>query len=760
MPQAMRYGWWLARVLLLLVIGGGSLPAGDGAVSGPIAAAPPSAAWIDPLVQATTRHGGATDFVVLLRDQADLHAAYPLADSAARGWYVYRTLRDHAARTQAGLRAFLAAQHAPYQAFWAANMLVVHGDRALVDALAARADVGMIEASGHLREVLVPSGVAPGAVTAPATVEWGVQSVNAPAVWALGYTGQGIVIGSLDSGVRWTHGALQAQYRGWNGTTADHNYQWWDAIHSGGGACGPNSGAPCDDLGHGSHTAGTAVGDDGAGNQIGVAPGARWMGCRALNQGTGTPASYSECFQFFLAPTDLSGQNPNPALRPDVVLAAWYCSPSEGCAANTLDIILANVQAAGIFVVASANSTGPGCGSMTDPPAIAPTAFTIGAIDANNALAGFSGRGPVTVDGSNRLKPDLVAPGIAVRSATNGGDSSYAIYQGTAMAAPHVAGAVALLWSAQPQLVRAITETRQILQNSANPEVIVSPPQTCGGIPSDQVPNHSFGYGRVDALAAVLAAGAATPSPTVSPTPAPVPPSSTATAAPATTTATPCLVAYNDVGPAHPFYAAIRCLACRVIVGGYPCGGPGEPCPGAYFRPNTNVTRGQTAKIISSSAALSDPVPITAQTFADVPPSSTFWLWVERLTGRGIIGGYPCGGPGEPCVAPANRPYFRPNNPVTRGQLAKITSGAAGWTETPTAQTFADSPPGSTFYLYVERIAGRSVVAGYPCGLPGEPCIPPGNRPYYRPHNNATRGQMSKIAASAFYPNCQTPTRR
>jgi hypothetical protein len=225
--------------------------------------------------------------------------------------------------------------------------------------------------------------------------------------------------------------------------------------------------------------------------------------------------------------------------------------------------------------------------------------------------------------------------------------------------------------------------------------------------------------------------------------------------------ATPCPVQFNDVPATQTFYAAIRCLACLGIVNGYPCGGPGEPCPGAYYRPNNNVTRGQVSKIVSGAAGFADPVPSTQQTFQDVAPGSTFHEYIERLASRGIIGGYPCGGPGEPCIGPANRPYFRPNNNVTRGQLSKIVAGAAGWTETPTAQTFEDVAPGSTFYLYVQRIASRGIVSGYPCGSNAfEPCVPPGNRPYFRPNNNATRGQMAKIAAAAFFPTCVTPARR
>ncbi len=254
--------------------------------------------------------------------------------------------------------------------------------------------------------------------------------------------------------------------------------------------------------------------------------------------------------------------------------------------------------------------------------------------------------------------------------------------------------------------------------------------------------------------------GGPTNTPTVPPT-ATVPPTSAASST-ATVTATPttCPVQFVDVPVGSTFYDFVRCLACRGIVGGYPCGGPGEPCPGNYYRPNNNVTRGQTAKIVSESAGFAEVIPSTQQTFEDVAPGSTFALWVERLAGRGIIGGYPCGGPFEPCVSPTNRPYFRPNNNVTRGQLSKITSGAAGWTETPTGQTFEDVAVGSTFYVYIERMASRGIISGYPCGGPFEPCVAPANRPYFRPNNNATRGQMSKIAATAFFPNCATPARR
>ena len=464
-------------------------------------------AKIAPEVLGETTEGKTASVVIFLADQADLSAAYNMKDQDARGWFVFNTLTEHAARTQSDLQALLKARGVSFQSYWAANMLIATADRTLVELIAARADVAHIDSNKPSRwiedPVVASSDLAP---SSPAAVEWGVQNVNAPAVWGQGYTGQGIVIGDQDTGVRWTHAALKNQYRGWNGSSADHNYNWHDAIHSGGGSCGPNTTAPCDDNGHGTHTTGTTSGSDGGSNQIGVAPGARWIGCRNMNQGMGTPATYTECFQFMIAPTDLSGQNPNPALRPHVLSNSWTCTASEGCTTRAeLETIINNTQAAGIFVDVAAGNAGPACSTVQEPPAIYREAFSVGAIDINNALASFSSRGPSTYYTPNLLKPNISAPGVNVRSATNSSDTSYANFSGTSMATPHVAGVVALLWSARPQLVRDISMTKSILQNTANPGVTLSTPQTCGGIASTQIPNNSFGYGRVDALAAVSA---------------------------------------------------------------------------------------------------------------------------------------------------------------------------------------------------------------------------------------------------------------
>jgi serine protease AprX len=474
---------------------------------------------IGPRVLSATAGGQTTPIVILLSDQADVNAAYSINDQDARGWFVYNTLTAHATRTQAGLKEYLNSQGAAFQSFWAANMISTTANRQLVEALAARPDVARVDSNTPTRWIEEPevekSGVAASNPDSTEAVEWGVQNVNAPALWALGFTGQNIVIGGLDTGIRWSHNVLKPKYRGWNGSVADHNYNWRDAIHSGGGDCGPNTLAPCDDSGHGTHTVGTVIGDDGGGNQVGVAPGARWIGCRNMDQGAGTPATYTECFQFAIAPTDLAGNNPNPALRPHVLNNSWTCPASEGCVTRAeLETIVNNTQAAGIFVAVSAGNAGPACSTISDPASIYALSFSVGATDINNALAGFSSRGPSTFYTPNLLKPNISAPGVNVRSATRSSDIAFSSLSGTSMAAPHVAGVVALLWSARPHLVRNIAATKALLQNTANPQVTLTL-QTCGGISSSQIPNNSFGYGRVDALAAFNASAPVTVSGTV-----------------------------------------------------------------------------------------------------------------------------------------------------------------------------------------------------------------------------------------------------
>lgn len=347
--------------------------------------------------------------------------------------------------------------------------------------------------------------------------------------------------------------------------------------------------------------------------------------------------------------------------------------------------------------------------------------------------------------------PNQGATQTAIASMTAGAGSATPVATSTPNSATQtaIASQTAGAGSATP----AATST----PNSATQTAIAS--QTAGAGTHTPVPTSTANSATQTAIASQTAgAGSATPGSTETSTP-----EATVTLGSPTATPTHCPIEFADVPPDHGFYAYIRCMVCRGIINGYPCGGPGEPCNSEnqpYFRSGNNVTRAQTAKMASNSAGFNDEVPADQQTFQDVPPSSTFWPFVERLVMRGYIDGYDCGGPGEPCIPPANRRYFRPGSFILRGQISKIVSNSAGFEDVipPNQQTFQDVPSTDTFWVWVERLSSRGVMQGYACDTPqGGPCVPPGNLPYFFAYNPATRGQTAKIISNTFFPNCYTP---
>jgi subtilisin family serine protease len=318
-------------------------------------------------------------------------------------------------------------------------------------------------------------------------VQWNLTLIGADRVWEeFGVRGEGIVVGESDSGVQGDHPELEDGYRGQASNSDDYN--WFDPWYG--------TSEPTDWGGHGTHTLGSVVG-----NRVGVAPDAEWIGCVNLARNLGNPALYLDCLQFMFAPFPQGGDplaDGDPQRGAHVLNNSWGCPEIEGCDPTSLRPAVQALRDAGIFVVASAGNDGlAGCSTIEDPIALYDDVFTVGAADSGRTLAEFSSRGPVQVDGSGRLKPDIIAPGVQVLSAFP--NSTYAIHDGTSMAGPHVAGVVALMWSANPDLIGDIERTEQILISTTQPAF--APYEPCGA--AGETPNNLTGYGMVDAYAAV-----------------------------------------------------------------------------------------------------------------------------------------------------------------------------------------------------------------------------------------------------------------
>lgn len=436
---------------------------------------------LDPGLRRTLAASGEASFFVVLEERAPLDAATSIRDWRARGRFAYETLRRTAAASQAPVLAELAKLGVPHRAFFIANVVHVTGSLAVAERLATLPGIErLVEERVHPLPPLEPGAAVPSA----GGVEWNVARVGADRMWDLGITGQGIVVGSIDTGVDFQHPALVRQYRGNTGAGFAHDYDWWDPA----GAC-PGQ-RPCDPDGHGTHTTGTIVGGDGPGplpNDVGVAPGATWIAAKACDFFSCSDSLLLSAAEFMLAPTDLAGNDPDPDRRPHVVNNSWGGGVFDPF---FLEAVRA-WRAAGIFPVFANGNAGPFC-QTTGSPADYPESFSVGATDVADRIAEFSSRGASLL---GPVKPNISAPGVGVRSSVPGG--GYLVAEGTSMAAPHVTGAVALLWSANPALRRDVERTALALESTAQDLIDT----TCGGAP-DGDPNNVYGEGRLDVVAA------------------------------------------------------------------------------------------------------------------------------------------------------------------------------------------------------------------------------------------------------------------
>lgn len=425
--------------------------------------------------------------LIILKDQIDVSSAQTIQDYAARRQFVYQNLTDHAQASQAEIRQVLERFRVPYTPYYLLNAIETSDNPILRLYMQSRSDVDRILDSPRMRPLpeYEQESFMAGDTSVPEEIPWNLRMIHADQVWQeLGVTGLGIIIGQSDSGVQGDHPDLSAQYRGKDGV---HDFNWLDPWFS--------SPTPIDLGGHGTHTLGTALG-----KRTGVAPDAEWIACVNLARNLGNPALYLDCMQFMLAPFPQGGDaftQADPNLGAHVLNNSWGCPEFEGCDAQIFLPSVKALQAAGIFVVAGAGNDGPACSTVNSPLPVYEEVFAVGAIDWNGGLAVFSSLGPVTSDGSQRIKPDLVAPGVDILSTLPG--STYGAFSGTSMASPHVAGVVALLWSANPALIGDIETTWQILVDTAQPYSGTLP--ACSG--ADQLPSTAVGYGVLDAYAAV-----------------------------------------------------------------------------------------------------------------------------------------------------------------------------------------------------------------------------------------------------------------
>ncbi|TMW69564.1 hypothetical protein Poli38472_001720 [Pythium oligandrum] len=443
---------------------------------------------VDPAVHRTLRQQGTVNLIVTMKAGTDsVLNSVQESEFATRGQRIaslVEELESHSKATQSPVDALLSKEagteqplFAASETFWISNQKYIK--EASPDLLAKLIAMPEIQ---EIREELVlplPKVTATAANTTeirPLANEWGVTKVGAPTVWATGNTGQGVVVGHIDSGVRYTHTALKSSFR-------NDGFSWYDPY--------TRKTTPTDEDGHGTHTLGSIVGSGG----VGVAPGAKWISCRGCDPEGCTESALLSCAQFMTCPTNPAGSSKDCSKAPDLVSNSW-----GGGQGDTFYNSAVNAwRSAGIVPIFANGNEGPSC-STSSSPGDSANVIAVGATDSSDGLAYFSSKGP-SVNGV--LKPEVSAPGYNVRSASKAGDSSYELMSGTSMATPHVAGVVALLLSAKPSL--SVTQVRSALIQGVDTTTLKSTGYRCGSTTDGKFPNNMYGYGRVNAVKVIAA---------------------------------------------------------------------------------------------------------------------------------------------------------------------------------------------------------------------------------------------------------------
>ncbi|MDG5473224.1 S8 family serine peptidase [Jeotgalibacillus sp. ET6] len=435
-------------------------------------------------------------FLVRMKEQVDTASIAKEADKAAvkskltpskaqltKRSLIVNELRSTAKVSQERVLDLLQKQESKgnakdIQSFYIVNGLAVTASKEVMEKIALLPEVASIDPN-EIRAVIDTETAAPENQTE--AVEWGVDQIGAPAVWEQGIDGAGIVVASIDTGAQWDHPALKEQYRGFNNGEVSHEYNWFDPVNG--------SATPVDPDGHGTHVTGTMTGtepDDV--NQVGVAPGAKWISANAFGPLGGEDIHLLQAGEWILAPTDAEG-NPNPAMAPDIVNNSWGGGPGLDEWYRPMVQAWRAAEIIPVFAAGNTREGNPGGPGSVSAPGNYPESFAVGATDINQNLASFSLQGPSPY---GTQKPDVSAPGVSIRSSVPGG--SYGNYNGTSMAAPHVAGAAALVLQANSSL--SIDDVEDLLMDTATPRTNAQYPTA---------PNNGFGDGIINVFDAVSA---------------------------------------------------------------------------------------------------------------------------------------------------------------------------------------------------------------------------------------------------------------
>ncbi|WP_324824024.1 S8 family serine peptidase [Sinanaerobacter sp. ZZT-01] len=438
------------------------------------------------------------NYIIKLKEQGDLQTASEKAagislfakDTPQKAKirihnYVLNELIDTAEETQDSLLTYIERQKEigtirSYESFYIVNAISVCSTEEVMQEIAKRTDVEkVVQDQTYTLNYIIPeeADISMQALEDSMGIPWNLSNINAEQAWDEGYTGNGIVVANMDSGVDYTHPALSESWRGNDSDLTE--YSWFDSVNQ--------TSVPTDGDGHGTHVMGTMVGElENGTNKIGVAPDAKWIAARVFDdEGETTSSTIMRAGEWLIAPTDEAGK-PHAEMAPDVINNSW--------GGDTNDEFFRDVvqawRKAGIVPVFSAGNTSysnlGGAGSVTSP-ACYPEAIAVGALDRSNKIAYFSLLGPSSY---GEIKPEVSAPGVNIRSSLPGG--KYGLLNGTSMASPHVAGVAALVLNANPSL--SVEQVETILQETATPltdEKYVNSP------------NNAYGRGQINAYRAV-----------------------------------------------------------------------------------------------------------------------------------------------------------------------------------------------------------------------------------------------------------------